>query len=124
MTGIMIRRIGGKVAFVPDGGKPGGPLEVDRGEGVTWNNRTNQPHWPWPIDAQGNLLSEAESLDRQLYLCDRIPAHDVSDPAYNVDPKFSPQPEPPPQSDVPPPTINYVCKLHREERGSIVIRNP
>jgi hypothetical protein len=124
---IKIVRRKGTIGFEPDipGSQPGDPLEVDRGEGVTWNNRTNQPHWPWPIDAQGNLLSEADAFARNLYLCDRIPARQVSVPIFDVNPDFSPQqPPPPPLPNVPPPTINYVCRLHQQERGSIVVSNP
>jgi hypothetical protein len=127
MTSIKIVRHNGKFAFEPDGRQPGDPLKVDRGESVTWNNDTNESHWPWPIDAQGNLLSEDEALKRKLYLCDRIPAHQVSVPIYDVNPDFSPQPPPvppPPHSNVPPPTINYVCRLHLQERGCIVVNNP
>jgi hypothetical protein len=130
MPSIRIIRLKNRaVAFQPDipGSQPGDPLEVDRGEGVTWNNRTNQPHWPWPVDAQGNLLSEADAFARALYLCDRIPAGQVSVPICDVNPDFSPQPpppEPPQPPNVPPPTINYVCRLHLAERGRIVIRNP
>jgi hypothetical protein len=127
MPSIKIVRRKGTVGFEPDipGSQPGDPLEVDRGEGVTWNNRTNQPHWPWPIDAQGNLLSEADALARKLFLCDRIPARQVSVPICDINPDFSPQPPPqPPPPNVPQPTINYVCRLHRQERGSIVVRNP
>ena len=129
MASIRIVQLDGTAGFQPDipGSQPGDPLEVDRGEGVTWNNQTNNAHWPWPVDEQGNLLSEADAIRCKMYLSDRIPAGQVSTPIYNVDPMFSPQPEldpPTPPPDVPPPTIKYVCRLHRQERGSIVVRNP
>jgi hypothetical protein len=122
MSSIKIVQLqNGTVAFQPDipGAKPGQPLGVDLGEHVTWNNETNQAHWPWPTDTQGNLLSEADAIARRFYLADDVPAGRVSKPIYNVDPQFSP-PAPP---DVPPPTITYVCKHHQQEQGSIVVRN-
>ncbi len=125
MTSIKIVRRNGMVAFEPDGLQPGDPFEVDRGESVTWNNSTNEPHWPWPIDAQGNILSEDEALDRKLFLSDEIPPHQVSDPIFDVNPDFSPReptPKVPMPSSVPPPKINCVCRLHRQERGCIVVR--
>ena len=117
MASIRIVQLNGTTVFQPD------VLEVDRGDDVTWNNRTKRPHWPWPIDADGNLLSEADAIARKLYLSDRIPAGQVSIPIYNVDPIFSPPP-PLPDVNVPPPQIKYVCRLHLQEQGSIVVRNP
>jgi hypothetical protein len=115
----------GTAGFQPDvpGSQPGDPLVVDRGEGVTWDNRTNIRHWPWPIDAHGNLLSEAQAFACRMFLCDEIPADDVSAPIYSVNPDFSPSPPPPP-APLQSPVIKYVCRLHRQERGCIVLRNP
>ena len=120
MPSIRIVELNGTTGFQPadiPGGQPGDPVDVDRGASITWNNETNQPHWPWPVDAQGNLLSEADAITHNMYLCDRIPAGQVSVPICDVNPNFSPP-------DVPPPAVNYVCRLHRTERGSIVVRNP
>jgi hypothetical protein len=128
MASIKIVDLGGGTAgFKPDipGSQAGDPLVVDRGEGVTWNNRTDQPHWPWPIDADGKLLSDVDAFARRLYLCDRIPDGLVSAPICNIDPEFSPQPPPQPAPpNVQAPAIDYVCRLHRHERGRIVVRNP
>jgi hypothetical protein len=130
MASIRIVRRKGTVGFEPDvlGSQPGDPLVVDQGEDVTWNNRTKQEHWPWPIDADGKLLSQSEALERKLFLSDMIPPLQVSEPIFDVKPDFSPQPPPPPtpgvppRSSVPPPTIDYVCRLHPEERGHIFVR--
>ena len=125
MSSIKIIQIeDGTAAFKPDfpGSKPDEPLVVDRGENVTWNNETDNAHWPWPTDAQGNLLSEADAIKFVFYLTDDVPAGRASNPIYDVNPQFSPPRQPPP--NVPPPTITYVCRHHQHERGSIVLRNP
>ena len=43
---------GGPAAFVPDlkGAQPGQPLVATDDDLITWNNTTNEPHWPWPAD--------------------------------------------------------------------------
>jgi hypothetical protein len=117
MPSIKIVQLNGTVEFQPDDppGDPGQPLGVDRGESVTWNNETDRSHWPWPIDAQGNLLSAADAKAFGFHLSRNIPKGGVSSPEYNSNPQFSPP-------LLPPPTITYVCRHHRKERGSIVVR--
>jgi hypothetical protein len=127
MPVIKITEVNGKVVFQPDDpvGSPGQALEVDRGEDVSWNNETSDSHWPWPTDAQGKLLKKAEAIALGFYLTDEVPAGKGSRPIYNVAPRFSPiQQPPPPPPELPPATITYVCRRHRKERGSIIVRNP
>jgi hypothetical protein len=135
MASIKIVEVGGVAKFRP------ARLAVNRGEQITWDNQTNGDHWPWPVDTQGNLLSQADAVRCQMFLSNRIPGGQVSTPVYTVDPLFSPQPKrdaepaqgtvpalperpatPPP--DVPLPKIKYVCRLHPGKRGSIVVLNP
>ena len=114
----IVKLADGRVAFWPDrlDAEPDDPLVILRGESVTWNNRTNDPHWPWPLDGQGQLLSADDARARNFYLCDAIPAGDVSDPSYDAVPDFAP----PVTTEAP--TIVYVCRRHRLERGRIIVR--
>jgi hypothetical protein len=98
--------------FVPDvpGTKPGDPLKALATDVVTWNNTTNDDHWPWPTDNNYNPLPDAQ-VPRQspFYLSDKIPAGQSSRPNWVA---------------VKPPTGNtvyYCCKLHPQMRGTIVI---
>jgi hypothetical protein len=83
----------GKVAFQPDvpGAKPGQPLGVNAGDNITWNNRTNQAHWPVAIGSPGFLTND-------------IPAGQVSDPIFNVQK-----------------SVAYRCLHHPQEQGMIVV---
>jgi hypothetical protein len=78
---------------------------------VTWNNTTNQEHWLWPVDANGNPLPDNQiSTQFGNYLSDKIPGmsstryYDGMMPASGS-------------------TINYCCKLHPKMRGQINV-NP
>lgn len=126
MPSIKIKQLAnGTVAFRPHrpGSKAGDPLVVDRGALVTWNNETEQAHWPWPIDAQGNLLSEEDAKALGFYFTDNVPADKASNPIYSVNPQFSPEPPPPPPPPtLPPPMITYVCRHHPTEKGCIFVR--
>jgi plastocyanin len=106
-------------AFVPDliGKKPGDSLSAQVDDLVTWNNTTNDAHWPWPADHNGNPLPDAQvSTANGNYLSDRIPAHKSSRPSYDVQLPPSPSATVPPQG-----TLLYCCKLHPQERGTIVV---
>jgi hypothetical protein len=72
--GIMINQHDGQITFTPDvpGATAGQPLGVNRGDIVTWNNRTNQTIELKSIQPEG------------VFLCDPIPAGVVSNPSFNV----------------------------------------
>ncbi|HEY6320050.1 MAG TPA: hypothetical protein VJA16_00645 [Thermoanaerobaculia bacterium] len=117
---IKIVQAGSGAEFVPDlyGAKPGDPLKTQQDDLVTWNNTTNDPHQPWPSDANYNPLPDAQVLPRggPSYLSDVIPAQGSSRPSYDVaQPAGTPQPSTW--------TVYYCCKLHptvASERGTIV----
>ena len=98
--------------FTPDllGAEPGQALPAENADIVSWNNRTDQPHWPWPLGLDGQPLSEAEAKAQGLYLSDETPAWESSSPGYvTIAPATGST------------TINYICKLHSGETGSIVV---
>jgi hypothetical protein len=70
---IIINQHDGAITFTPDvpGARTGQPLGVSSGDNVTWNNRTN-------------LEIPLKSKPEGDFLCDPIPAGNVSDPVYNV----------------------------------------
>ena len=41
------------------GAHPNSPLITQLDDIVTWNNTTNQKHWPWPVDANNSLLPDS-----------------------------------------------------------------
>jgi len=86
----------GTVAFQPDvaGATPGQPLGVKAGDLVTWNNRTNQAHWP-------------VATSSQTFLTNEIPAGQVSDPIFQV-----------PNSEN---RVRYSCRHHPQEQGVIEV---
>jgi plastocyanin len=93
-------KIEGKPAvFTPDidGVKPGTPLKVVQGDLVSWNNESDQPHFPVPDDTAsfGVFMTAAITPDN-------------SSGAYNVIAKSGK-------------TISYHCSLHDNERGEIVV---
>ena len=106
------RRRGGPAAFVPDlkGAKPGQALVAQVDDLVTWNNTTNDAHWPWPADASyAKLPDDKVSQQAGNYLSNQIqpglssrPSYDVVMPAAGT-------------------TIYYCCKLHPEEHGMITV---
>jgi plastocyanin len=90
----------GKTAvFTPDidGAKPGSALKVVQGDLVSWNNMTNQGHWPVPDDRSSYGLFTTTPVDP-----------DESSTAYNVVATAGT-------------TISYHCYCHPEERGTIVV---
>jgi|SRR6185295_9839801 len=93
-------KIEGKPAvFTPDidGVKPGTPLQVVQGDLVSWNNESDDPHFPVPDDPAtfGVFMTAAITPDN-------------SSGAYNVNAASGT-------------TISYHCKLHDHERGQIVV---
>jgi hypothetical protein len=71
---IIINQRDRQITFTPDvpGAGTGQPLGVNAGDNVTWNNRTNQEITLKSIQPEG------------VFLCDPIPAGDVSSPIFNV----------------------------------------
>jgi|SRR6266576_3090442 hypothetical protein len=103
--------------FVPDfpGAKPGDPLEVSSGDGVSWNNESEQVHQPWPTDAAGNVLSDPPIGPRLTpnYLSDPVEAQTSSRPQWNATSSPATQN-----------TIFYRCRVfgHENETGKIIIK--
>src|SRR5215469_16643195 len=98
-------------AFVPDlsGAQPGTPLNAQVDDIVTWNNTTNEDHWPWPVDYNGNPLPDAQvSTQFGNFFSEKIAAGMSSRPSYNV-----------PSVPFSGTTINYCCKLHPKVLGQI-----
>jgi plastocyanin len=104
----------GTVAFQPNlkGAKPGDPLRAQQDDLVTWNNTTSDTHQPWPLDANGQPMQDVPR-DSPNYLSDPILAGSSSRPQYDAAAPSSP----PPQQW----TVNYCCKDHPSERGSIIV---
>jgi hypothetical protein len=71
---ITINQRDGQITFTPDvpEARTGQPLGVNAGDNVTWNNRTNQEITLKSIQPEG------------VFLCDPIPAGNVSSPIFNV----------------------------------------
>jgi plastocyanin len=93
-------KVDGKPAvFTPDidNVKPGTPLKVVQGDLVSWNNESDQPHFPVPDEPAtfGAFMTAAITPDN-------------SSGAYNVIAKSGT-------------TISYHCSLHDNERGKIVV---
>ncbi len=98
--------------FTPDllGAQPGQSLPAENADIISWNNRTSEPHWPWPLGSDGQPLSEEDAKVQGLYLCDEIPEWESSSPGYvTIAPATGSA------------TINYICKIHPKETGSIVV---
>jgi plastocyanin len=96
-------------AFIPDlkDAKPGTPLTAQVDDIVVWSNRTNEAHWPWPVDADGNRLPDNQ-VPPGLALSDAIPANTPSN-SYDVTMPATGN------------TIDYCCKLHPKMRGQITV---
>jgi hypothetical protein len=121
---IKIVQTGSGAAFVPDlyGAKPGDPLQAQQDDLVTWNNTTDDPHQPWPSDANYQPLPDSQVLPRggPNYLSDVIPPQGSSRPSYDV---AQPAAVPPSTTGPSTWTVYYCCKLHptvASERGTIV----
>ena len=69
---VTINQRDGAITFTPYRGTAGQPLGANSGDNVTWNNRTNQEITLNSIQPEG------------VFLCDPIPAGDVSNPIFNV----------------------------------------
>lgn len=110
---VRIVQDGSAAAFEPrlPGGTPGGQLLAQAGDVVTWNNATNDTHQPWPLDAYGVPVQPATPPSATPgYMSDPIPPNSSSTPQYVL------------AADLPSgTTINYCCKLHPGERGSIKV---
>ena len=89
-----------------DGSKPGQPLKVVQGDLVSWNNTTDQPHWPWMVASQ-NAPPVNPPPGGPVMVVKQI-APDSSSSAYNI---VATQGT----------TIFYCCKLHPAERGQMVV---
>jgi plastocyanin len=95
-------KIDGKPAtFTPDidGAATGTPLKVVQGDLVSWNNMTQEQHWPAPDDTAANGSFMANAINP-----------DSSSTAYNL---IAPAGT----------TISYHCMLHPDERGKLVVVN-
>lgn len=91
---------GGPAEFQPDieDADAGDPLEVEQGDLVSWNNTTDQAHWPTVVvvDAQPFQLTS-----------DPIQPNSSS-PYFNVTQKAGT-------------TIQYTCRYHSNEQGQLVV---
>jgi hypothetical protein len=120
---IKIVQAGSGAAFVPDlyGAKPGDPLQTQQDDLVTWNNTTDDPHQPWPTDANYQPFPDSDvPRGSAKYLSDVIPPQGSSRPSYDV---AQPSPVPPSTTGPSTWTVFYYCKNHPDitsERGTIV----
>ena len=69
---ITINQHDGAITFTPYRGKAGQPLGANIDDNVTWDNQTNQEITLKSIQPEG------------VFLCDPIPAGEVSDPIFIV----------------------------------------
>jgi hypothetical protein len=95
---------GGVAVFAPDvfGLNPGDPIRAQVNDSVSWSNRTEQVHQPWPADEQWQADPTKQGL------CEVIQPWTASTPAYLV-------------AGTADTTINYICLIHPQEHGQIVI---
>ena len=110
---VRIIQHGPVAAFEPrvPGGTPGGQLLAQAGDVVTWGNATAETHQPWPLGADGNPVPPATPPSATPgYMSEPILANNSSTPQYVIDAAL-------PVGTV----INYCCRLHPTERGSIKI---
>ena len=80
---------------------------------ISWNNRTNETHQPWPADANWEPLPEDQVTKGKAgctYLSDPIDAWESSSPAYVCAAPLKGST-----------TIYYVCRFHQNEHGTIVV---
>jgi hypothetical protein len=71
---IIINQRDGQITFTPDipGAGTGQPLGANSSDNVTWNNRTNHE------------ITLQSTQPEGVFLCDPIPAGNVSNPIFNV----------------------------------------
>jgi hypothetical protein len=107
---------GTSAVFTPDllGVQPGDPLNAGNADIVSWNNRTADPHWPWAIDDTTGepYQNEQDAKNANMYLSDEIPPWESSSPGFVTTAPTTGTT-----------TINYICKLHEQEHGSIIVSN-
>lgn len=116
----------GKTCFQPDlgGFAPGDALPAQQDDLVSWKNKTNDTHQPWPTDSNYNPLPDSTvrppdtaqptappqpNYMYPLYMSDPIPPGQSSRPAYDT-------------SQIG--TIYYCCLTHPAEpteRGTIQV---
>lgn len=120
----------GKTWFQPDlgGFAPGDALPAQQDDLVSWKNKTNDTHQPWPTDSNYNPLPDSTvrppsttqpppppepNYMYPLYMSEPIPAGESSRPAYDVLLQNSTNG-----------TIYYCCLSHPKEiteRGTIQV---
>ena len=108
---ISIIPSGTEAAFQPNlpGAKPGDPLNAQQSDIVSWGNRTEEKHQPWPT--AGNLPNGGPAPPPATGLSDPIPPNDSSRPQFVV-------------PGNPGDTIYYCCFYHPTERGQINVVSP
>jgi len=96
-----------KIVAVDDS-KKAGPAKCDPqeqeawvGDNVTWNNKTDAAHWPWPTDASYQPRTDVQRGDLGGYMSDNIQAKQGSRPTFNV--------------GCQPTVLYYYCKNHPNE---------
>lgn len=110
---ITIVPSGTSAAFQPQNGQPGQPQQATNADLISWNNRTGQKHQPWPLGPDNQLLPESQITKGSAgctYLSDPIDPWSSSSPAYLCQAPTSGAT-----------VINYACKFHPNERGTIVV---
>jgi hypothetical protein len=104
---------GSGAVFTPDllGAQPGDPLQTENQDIISWNNRTGDSHWPWALQSNGQPYASADAAKAAgAYLSDEIPPWESSTPGYVTT-----------APSVGKTTIDYICKLHPTETGSIIV---
>lgn len=127
---IFVDDANGKTYFQPNlgGFTPGQALPTQQDDTVSWNNKTDDTHQPWPTDSNYNPIPDSTvrppttpptpNYMYPLYMSDPIPPGQSSNPAYDIllqnstlqDPKNG--------------TIYYFCLSHPNEiteRGTITV---
>jgi hypothetical protein len=111
---------GDPAKFVPQLQRAGADgLLAAPGDLVSWSNRTDDVHEPWPTDQNYTPLTDAQvgESGSQNYLSDEINPRRSSRPSWYVR-KLKAPPAPTIGDGN---TIYYCCKLHPQERGKIII---
>jgi hypothetical protein len=118
---------GDPAVFVPQLQPAGaGGLLAEKNDVVSWSNKTDDTHEPWPTDENYTPLTDAQIGEggSPNYLSDEIDPGHSSRPSWVVRKLAFPGPPPPPPPVGNGATIYYCCKLHPQERGKIIITNP
>ena len=80
---------------------------------ISWNNRTDETHQPWPADSNWEPVPEDQVTKGSAgcsYLSDPIEPWTSSSPAYVCAAPLTGST-----------TIYYVCRYHPQEHGTIVV---